>query len=141
MAVTATFYDSFLRDVTEGDIDMNSNTFKAMLLTSSYTPNFTTHDNRDDLTNEATGTGYSAGGVTVAVTANLNTTSHQMEYTFADAVWTSSTITARYLAIYKSTGTASADHLVLLVDFGADVSSSAGTYTVSQSSVITFKKV
>lgn len=42
-----------------------SDTIKVALLTSSYTPNYDTHDFFDDITNEVTGTGYTAGGATL----------------------------------------------------------------------------
>jgi hypothetical protein len=53
--------------------------------------------------------------------------------------WASSTITARAAVIYKSRGGASsADELVCYVDFGADVSSSAATFSLG-ASVITLQ--
>ena len=45
--------------------DWNSDTIKVTLHTSTYTPNRDTHVYVSDLTNEATGTGYSSGGVTL----------------------------------------------------------------------------
>lgn len=55
-------------------IDYLSDTIKAALTTSAYTPNLDTHEFFSDVTNEITGTGYSAGGValsskTIAYTA------------------------------------------------------------------------
>ena len=49
----------------------------------------------------------------------------------ADVTWATSTITARYAIIYKSTGTASTSPLIAYVDFGADVISSAGNFTIT----------
>jgi hypothetical protein len=45
--------------------DYLSDTIKASLHTSSYTPNLDTHETYSDLTNEVTGTLYSAGGATL----------------------------------------------------------------------------
>ena len=42
--------------------DTTADRFKAMLVTSSYSPNFGTHDFKADVTNEVSGTGYDAGG-------------------------------------------------------------------------------
>ena len=42
--------------------DTTADRFKVMLVTSSYTPDFGTHDFKSDVTNEVTGTGYSADG-------------------------------------------------------------------------------
>lgn len=47
----------------------------------------------------------------------------------ADPSWAGATFTARYLIFYKSTGTDATSPLISLVDFGADVSVTAGTFT------------
>lgn len=130
-------YDSFLRDVTTGPIDMDTDSFKVMLCTSSYTPNRATHTKRSDITNEVTGTGYTAGGAAIVFTPALDTSGHKETFTPADVSWTTSTITARYAVIYKSRGGASsADELVALIDFATDQSSSSGTFTLHASAPI-----
>jgi len=48
------------------EIDWDTDTIKGMLVTSSYTPDFTAHDYKNDVTNEVVGTGYTAGGATLA---------------------------------------------------------------------------
>lgn len=47
----------------------------------------------------------------------------------ADPAWSSSTITARTVVIYKSTGTDATSPLIAYDSAGADVSSTAGTWT------------
>jgi hypothetical protein len=129
-------YNSAIDDMARNNIDFDTNTFKAMLVTSSYTPNKDTHDKRDDVTNEATGTGYTAGGVTTACTVTKDTANDRVTLQFAAVSWATSTITARALVIYKSRGGASsADELVAYNDFGSDVSSTAGTFSVAASVV------
>ena len=131
-------YDSCLRDLQIGAIDSDADTFKAMLVTSSYTANKGTHAKRSDITNEVTGTGYTAGGVTCACTPALNTTAHTMVLTFAAVSWATSTITARGMVIYKSRGGASsADELVGYLDFGSNISSAGGTFSVAASTLTT----
>lgn len=128
--------DSLLNDLARGNVNAAADTFKGMLLTSAYVFNQATHAKRSDLTNEVSGAGYTAGGKTVSVSVALDTTNHKVTITAADVSWPSSTITARYLAIYKSRGgVASADELVGIVDFGADVSSTSGTLTVTASTL------
>jgi hypothetical protein len=110
-----------------------------MLVSSAYSPNKDTHDKRDDVTNEVSGTGYTAGGVTSACTVTKDTANDRVTLSFAAVNWASSTITARAAVIYKSRGgLASADELVCYVDFGADVSSSSATFSLG-SSVITLQ--
>lgn len=129
-------YNSFWEDLGKGAIDLDTDTIKCLLTTSSYTENKDTHDRRDDVTNEVTGTGYTAGGATVTVTVTKNTTLDTTTYTFAAATWATSTITARKAVYYKSRGGASsADELIAINDFGADVSSSGGTFTVGASTI------
>jgi hypothetical protein len=129
-------YNSAIDEMARGDIDFDTNTFKAMLVTSTYSPNKDTHDFRDDVTNEVTGTGYTAGGVTSTVTVTKDTANDRVTIQFGAVSWATSTITARGCVYYKSRGGASsADEIVAFVDFGSDVSSSAGTFSVSASTI------
>lgn len=130
-------YNSAIRAILVGSIDWDTDSFKAMLLTSSYTANKDTHDFANDLTNEVTGTGYTAGGTAITMSvAAVDTANDKVVITTSAPAWASSTITARYMAVYKARGGASsADDLLFLVDFGSDVSSVAGTFTVSASTV------
>lgn len=128
-------FNSFIRDALTGSIDMDTDTFKVMLTTSGYTENKDTHTKRSDVTNEVTGTGYVDGGAATTVSvAAVDTANDDVEITIGAASWASSTITARKAVIYKSRGgAASADELVAVVDFGADVVSSNGTFTLTAS--------
>ena len=129
-------YNSAIDDMARGAIDFDTDTFKAMLVTSTYTPNKDTHDKRDDVTNEVVGTGYTAGGVASVCTVTKDTANDKVTLQFAAVSWASSTITARALVIYKSLGGASsADALVAYNDFGSDVSSTAGTFSVAASTI------
>jgi hypothetical protein len=132
-------YNSAVDDMARGAIDFDTDTFKVMLVTSSYTPDKDTHDKRNDVTNEVSGTGYTAGGVTSACTVTKDTANDRVTLSFAAVSWASSTITARGAVIYKSRGGASsADELVAYNDFGSDVASASGTFTVG-ASVITLQ--
>lgn len=126
-------YNSFKFDNANGNIDLNTDTFKIMLVTSAYTPDIDTHAKRSDVTNEVSGPGYSAGGATLtSVTSTQDNTNDRLVWDAADATWSSSTLTARGAVIYKSRGGAStADELVCYLDFGADITSTAGTFTVA----------
>ena len=128
-------YNSALRDEAIGSIDFDTDTFKVMLVTSAYTENKDTHTRRSDITNEITGTVYTAGGNTATVTvAAVDTTNDRVDITLGGTTWPASTITARKAIYYKSRGGASsADEIVAVVDFGADVSTTAGTFTLTAS--------
>ena len=109
-------------------LDLDSDTLKVMLVTSSYTPNFGTHDFKDDVSNEVSGTGYSAGGATLG-SVTLTQSGGTITFDAADTAWSSSTITARGAVIYDDTLTD--DPLIAYIDFGADYSSSNGTFTIA----------
>jgi hypothetical protein len=129
-------YNSAIDDMARGAIDFDTDTFKTMLVTSSYTPNKDTHDRRDDVTNEVSGTGYTAGGATSACTVTKDTANDKVTLSFAAVSWASSTITAAAAVIYKSRGGASsADELVAYVDFGGNVSTTGSTFSLSTSTI------
>jgi hypothetical protein len=129
-------FNSFWDDLFRGAIDIDSDTFKVMLTTSGYTEDKDTHLKRSSVTNEVTGTGYSAGGGATTVTVTKDTGNDRVDVTIGAASWPTSTITARKAVIYKSRGgAASADELVAVIDFGSDVSSTAGTFQVTASTI------
>lgn len=130
-------YNSAVRDTATGAIDFDTDTFWAMLTTATYTENKDTHTKRSDVTNEVTGTGYSAGGqvITVSVAA-VDTANDRVVITIGPVSWAASTITARKMVVYKRRGgAATADELVFVNDFGSDVISANGTFTVAANTI------
>lgn len=129
MAATITLYQSFNEYVSDGTIDLDTHTFKVMLVSSSYTPSASTHTVKADVTNElSTANGYTAGGATLgSVTwAHSGATA---TWDAADTTWTASggSIAARYAVIYDDT--AASDELVayvLLDSTPADVTATDG---------------
>ncbi|GAA4358371.1 hypothetical protein [Angustibacter luteus] len=133
MAVSAKMYGLFLKSLANKEVDLDSDTLKVMLCTSTYSPNQDTHQYKSAVTNEVTGTGYTAGGQTLtSVTVNYDSSSNTLSLDAADPSWTGSTITARYAVFYDSTpATDSTRPLIAYVDFGADISSSGGPFTIT----------
>lgn len=195
MAATAYWFGNAFLKVFNKEMDWDTDTFKLMLTTSAYTP-AQAHDYKNDVTNEVTGTGYTAGGATLAsktitytaadswATARANTTAYTLgqivrpatgnghlyraivagtsggsiptwptvsgatvtdgavtwaeigigiiAFDAADVTWGSSTITAAKGVIYCDTpATDATKPLVGYIDFGGDVVSSAGNFTVT----------
>lgn len=129
-------FNSALDDLAKGAIDFDTDTFKAMLVTSTYSPNKDTHTKRSDVTNEVVGTGYTAGGMAATVTATKDTTNDREDISLGALSWNPATITARGAVYYKSRGgAASADELVAYIDFGADITSTAGNFAVTASTI------
>lgn len=128
-------YDSYLADVLAGNI-ASGDTYKVMLTTLTYAPSQTADLKRSAVTNEVTGTGYTAGGQAIVPTFSKDTTNHKQVITFPSVTWPTSTITARRAVYYKSRGGASsADELVAVDDFGADVVTTAGTFTLAATTI------
>lgn len=109
--------------VSNGSVDLDTDTIKLILITSSYTPNQGTDNFRDDLgANEASGgSGYTSGGFTLASKA-LAVSSLTLNWDAADIsqAITGGPFAFRYGVYYKARGGASsADELIGYVDFGA----------------------
>ena len=126
-----------------GSSGISADTFKIAMFTSSRT------DANEDLTaytvtNEVSGTAYSAGGEALAsVTLGLSDNSSSVPTAFLDfanTTWSISTISsARVAVIYNSTLSAAgtggtvthaAYPTVAVLDFGGDKSSSAGDFPI-----------
>jgi hypothetical protein len=141
MAITQAVCTSFKQELLQGIHNFTNgsgggtttttgtgNAFKLALYTSSATLDATT--TAYTVTNEVSGTGYSAGGG--ALTNVTPTTSGTTALTdFADLTFSSATITARGALIYNSSTTAgTANRAVLVLDFGGDKTSTAGDFTI-----------
>lgn len=133
-------YDSFCDDLANGNITPSSDTFYVMLV-NGYTPAKTTDTKRSDVGSEATGTGYSSGGASSAITITKNTGANTETLNWADVVWTiTGNMSATGAVIYKHRGGASsADNLVAYVDFGGTASCSNSTFTFHLTSPLTFQ--
>jgi hypothetical protein len=107
---------------------------KVLMCLDAESPNFDTHNFRDDIAQEVTGTGYSAGGVVITST-ELTLSSGVLTYDAADASWAASTISNAMAAVgyFARGGASTADELVWLSDFVTAASSSSGTFTVQWS--------
>ncbi len=134
-------YNSALEDLARGAIDFDTDTFKALLVTSAYAPNKDTHTKRSDVTNEVSGTGYTAGGKACTFTLTKDLTNDRLDISLDAVSWPASTIAnARQIVVYKSRGgAASADELVFCADFGADKSSSGGSFDVTTTTPLRFQ--
>lgn len=126
MAVSAKYYGLFFKSVFNKEIDLDSDTIKVMLCTSSYTPDQDTHQYKDDVTNEVSGTGYTAGGATISgMSVSYNTSTNVLSFDGSDVSWTGATLVGanapRYAVLYDSTpGSDATRPLIGYVDFGDD---------------------
>lgn len=102
MADTAQFYAGFWLSLGNKEIDFDADTFKVMATTSSYTPS-KAHRYKSDVTNEVSGTNYTAGGATLSsVTFAYDSTSQKVYLDAADVSWPGPIPAARNFIIYDS---------------------------------------
>lgn len=108
-------YDSAKEYIGDGTIDLDNDTFKIILTTSSYTPNRATHTVYADVTNElSTANGYTAGGATLG-TVTWTQSGGTATFDCVDPAWTASGGNIgpfRNAVIYSDTPVAPADPLV-----------------------------
>ena len=129
MAISQAMATSFKVEILGGDFDFSSGTaqvFKIALFTSSATLGATT--TAYATTNEVVGTGYTAGGNTLTISANPASSGTTAFLDFADTTWSAATITARGALIYLSNG--GTNPAVAVLDFGSDKTSTAGDFTI-----------
>ena len=133
-------YNSAKQKLMDGSIDLDNDTIKVCLVTSSYTPDEDSHEDYADITNEVSGTGYTAGGTTIANCAVTKDTTNDLgKFDGDDVSWTNSTITARGGIVYKDSGVDSTSWLIRYIDFGSDRTSTSGTFSIiwSASGILT----
>lgn len=123
-----TYTTSFVSELTNGIHDLDTDTLKLALFSSSATPGIAT--TAYGTSNEVTGTGYSAGGAAMVLSSGYpiiadNGTGRLFK--FDDVEWTSSTLTARWGLIYNSS---KSDKSVMVLDFGQNRSSLSSTFAV-----------
>lgn len=136
MAATIKWFGKGVEHVAEGRVDLDTDTLKVSLHTSTWTPNQDTDDFRDDATNELAASGnYTAGGKTLTtVTGTYDTGTNEWRLDADDLTWTALTPSAafRYALIYKSRGGASsADEVIGWVDFGANQDPGGSDFSIA----------
>ncbi len=134
MAVTAVMFsdcplNAFKKVI--NDLNAGGSVIKCALFTSAVAPSQENHSIYTDVTSactQVTGTGYTIGGATL--TTKSWTEGTKVSTFTSDAVsWSSSTITARYAVFYDSVS----GYLLFYLDFGADYSSTDGTFQITPS--------
>lgn len=127
-------YGNFLLRALDKQVDWLADTIKVALVESTYTPDQDVDASYADISaNEASGTGYTAGGATLAnKSASYDGASNTVTLDGDDVTWANSTVTARYAVVYDDSGAVAADKtLIGYVDFGSNQSSSNGNFTIA----------
>ena len=118
--------NNFKEKLMEGAYNLTTDTVKVALLTSSESP--AAEDVTFSDTNEVSGTGYTAGGATLAnLTVTQDDTDDEGVFDADDVTWSTSTITARYAVIYNTTVS---NEIMAYIDFTEDKSSSSADFKI-----------
>ncbi len=127
MATPVVFNQFKLKQHNGNAIDLDTDTIKVMVATNTYVPS-QAHDFKDDVTNEVSGTNYTAGGTAISgVTLALD--GNTVEWIHADITWLQSGAgfaTGRHFIWYKDTGVAATSPLIMYMTEAADFGNVAG---------------
>lgn len=128
--VTHTKYGSAPANAYQGNITDLNNTasdIRVALLDGNHTPATNTNSTWSDISaNEVSGTGYTAGGAEIPNISCTHGGAGTTTFDGDNVVWSSSTITASYAAVYDAT----TGNLLTLVDFEGSQSSDNGDFTI-----------
>lgn len=124
MAITQAMCTSFKTELLGGVHDLDTDTIKIALFTSSATLDAST--TAYSTTNEVSGTGYTAGGNTLTG-ATITSSGTTAIVDFDNTTWAASTITARGAMIYNSS---KANRAIAILNFGSDKTSTDGDFTI-----------
>lgn len=138
MAVTKSglFYPTYrdVFDTSQSALDLDLETHKGALFTNSITPNFSSDTvfGAGTYATDITGTNWAAGGVALTGTTVSESPTETLMFDATDVSVASTTISsARCYVLYAD---AQSDLLIVLVNFGADYSTSAGTFGIQWAS-------
>lgn len=124
MAITQAMCTSFKSEILQEGHQMATDTIKLALFTSSASLGAGT--TAYSTSNEVSGTGYTAGGVTLTSTT-VSTSGTTAFFDAADPEFTSASFTARGALIYNSSNS---DKAIAVLDFGGDFTVSSGTFKI-----------
>jgi hypothetical protein len=135
---TSAICTSFKQEILSG-VHLSTDTYKILLIkpgaagtydaniTNVGTPGTGTPSTSNVGTDEASGTGYTSGGLTLSGRSTSNG-SGTAWLTFSSPSWASSSISAIAAIIYNST---QSNKAVAVLDFGGTVTDTNGTFTIT----------
>lgn len=113
------WYGKAAQAVATKKIDLVNDDIKVMLVTSTYVPNQDTHGTLADITGEASGTGYTAGGKSLTgKTLVQDASTNKWKWDADDLTWTTASVTFRYAVLYDDSHTDKP--LIGYADFGSN---------------------
>lgn len=140
--MTSVLYDNYKKLELSGRVDLMNSGIYVMLVSGNYNPygagTYATHTVTGDigLSTEVIDSlgGYTKGGkplTSKSVGVGSPAASHVGYFDAGDTSWTTTTLTASGAIIYQSGTQPSTNYLIGWIDFGANQSSSNGSFTIS----------
>lgn len=123
MSIVQTLTTSFKNDLLTAGQNLSTDTLKLALYKADASLNADT--TAYSATNEITGTGYTAGGVTLTG-VTIQTSGSVVYINFSNAVWSPAAFTTRAALIYNAS---KSNKSVAVLDFGSDKTCTS-TFTV-----------
>ena len=130
MAITTAMCNSFKQELLGGVHDLDTDTLKIALIKCSHTGTYgASTTNYSDVTgnsDEASGTGYTAGGQALD-SATISLSGSTAFVDFADEVFSTASVSADGCIIYNSS---QSNKAIAVFSFGSTVTSTNGDFTV-----------
>ena len=130
MAITTAMCTSFKSELLGGTHDLDTHSIKLALIkatpTGTYNAATTNYSDVTGNSDEASGTGYTAGGQ-VLDSVTISTDGNTAIIDIADEVFTSATISADGCIIYN---TSASNAAIAVIDFGGTKTSTNGDFTI-----------
>lgn len=132
MAAAWKWYDKFALNLAKKFIDFVGDPFFMMIADNGYVPDHANDEFQSNVTNEVTGTGYTAGGQ-VLVGQVITLIGRDSYFIANNLTWSTVTFTnGRYGIIYDAAGgSPSTNFLVGYVDFGANFSPAGSNFGIT----------
>jgi hypothetical protein len=133
MSVSGLWYGKAFLSLLNKEVDVDTDTLKCMLTTSTYTPDQDAHQYKSSVTNEVSATGYTAAGQALtSVTVTYTGATNVLMIDCADPSWTiTGSLTARNAVFYDSSPATDATRPLLVYQASSvDITATDGTFTV-----------
>lgn len=114
-------------------MDWVTDTVNVLLTTVTYAEDLDAHDFRNDVTNEVTGTNYSAGGVALSgKTLTYDSATNESRMDANDPTFTNITVSGiRKAVFYKVVGSSATDPLLWIYVFDGDQTVAAADFIIT----------
>jgi hypothetical protein len=127
-------YGKLVQNILNGNLSLDTGTFRTMLVATAYTPDMDADEFIDDgpRANEVTGTNWATDGQTVTCTVTIDAASNEVRVEISDISVATVTLTdGKHAVVYLDSGTDSTSYLVGYTTFDTALAPTAGTLAIT----------